>query len=198
MVASWHGRLEGADCTRTEGGCASYEGAFSEGHYYPRTKGCCGMRYKGASPNGQKQCSTRNALSYAAHPPLHTRSNNPFTIFEEDKEPDKHNITTNAPTPLQLPLQATIAPCDPFIQEMLDQPQQTTQAIHDLRPQRRVALTANPTTHPSPTILPRSKPNQTFTPTALPPRKPTKIATLPTGPAYIQHNYNERDDHYNP
>jgi hypothetical protein len=53
----------------------------------------------------------------------HTQSNNPFTIFEEDKEPDEHNITTDAPTPLQLPLQATIPPYDPFIQEMLDQPQ---------------------------------------------------------------------------
>jgi hypothetical protein len=128
----------------------------------------------------------------------HTWSNNPFTILEEDKEPDKPNITTDAPTPLQLLLQATIPPYDPFIQEMLDRPQQTIQAIHDLRPQRRAAPTANPTTHPSPTILPRSKLSQTFTPTALPPRKPTKIATLPTGPAYIQHDYEERDDHYNP
>jgi hypothetical protein len=128
----------------------------------------------------------------------HPRSNKPFTIFEEDKEPDKHNITTNAPTLLQLPLQAIVPPYDPFIQEMLDRPQQMTQAIHDLRPQRRASPTANPTTHPSPTILPRSKPAQTFTPTALPPRKPTKIATLLTGSAYIQHDYNEHDDHYNP
>jgi hypothetical protein len=45
----------------------------------------------------------------------HTQSKNPFTIFEEDEEPDKASITTNAPTSLQLLLQATVPPYDPFI-----------------------------------------------------------------------------------
>jgi hypothetical protein len=128
----------------------------------------------------------------------HTRSNNPFTIFEEDKEPDKPSTTTNATTLGQLQLQATALPYDPFVQEMLNHPQQATQAIHDLHPQCRVAPTANPTTRPSPTILPRSKLAQTFTPTILPTSKPTKNATLPAGLAYIQPNYDERDDHCNP
>jgi hypothetical protein len=81
---------------------------------------------------------------------------------------------------------------------MLDQPQQATRAIHDLCPQCRAAPTATPTTRPSPTILPRSKPTQTSTPTILPRSKPTKNATLPAGPAYIQPNYDEHDDHRNP
>ncbi len=81
---------------------------------------------------------------------------------------------------------------------MLDHPQQATRAIHDLRLQCRAAQTTNPTTRPSPTILPWSKPAQTFTPTILPKSKPTKNATLPAGPAYIQQDYDERDDHCNP
>ncbi len=128
----------------------------------------------------------------------HTWSNNPFTIFEEDKEPDKPSATTNVTTPGQLPLQATIPPYNPLVQEMLDHPQQATRAIHDLHPQCRAALKANPTTRPSPTILPRSKPAHTFTPTILPISKPTKNATLPAGPACIQPDYDERDDHCNP
>ncbi len=114
------------------------------------------------------------------------RSNNPFTIFEEDEEPNKPSATTDTTTSEQLPLQATIPPYDPCIQEMLDQPTQATRAIHDLRPQCRAAPTATPTIHPSPTIHPRSKPTQTFTPTILPTSKPTKNATLPAGPAFIQ------------
>jgi hypothetical protein len=128
----------------------------------------------------------------------HTRSKNPFTIFEEDEEPDKPSATTNTTIPGQLPLQATVPPYDPCVQEMLDQPQQGTRAIHDLRPQCRAAPTATPTIHPSPTICPRSKPTQTFTPTILPRSKPTKNATLLAGPAYIQPDYDERDDHCNP
>ncbi len=76
----------------------------------------------------------------------HTRSNKPLTIFEEDKEPDKPSTTTNTTTPGQFPLQATIPPYDPCVQEMLDQPQQATGAIHDLHPYCRAALTATPTT----------------------------------------------------
>jgi hypothetical protein len=114
------------------------------------------------------------------------RSNNPFTIFEEDKEPDKPSSTTDTTTSEQC------------VQEMLDQPTQATRAIHDLHPQCRAAPTATPTIFPSPTILPRSKPTQSFTPTIIPTSKPTKNATLPAGPAYIQPDYNERDDHCNP
>ncbi len=81
---------------------------------------------------------------------------------------------------------------------MLDQTTQATRAIHDLHPQCRAALIATPTIRPSPTIHSRSKPTQTFTPTILPTSKPTKNATLPAGQAYIQPNYDERDDHCNP
>ncbi len=87
---------------------------------------------------------------------------------------------------------------DPCVQEMLDQPTQATQAVYDLRPQCRAAPSATPTIRPSPTILPRSKPTQNFTPTILPTSKPTKNVTLPVGPAYIQPDYDEHDDHCNP
>jgi hypothetical protein len=113
----------------------------------------------------------------------HTRSNNPFTIFEEDKEPDEPSATTNAMTPGQLQLQATIPPYDPFVQEMLDHLQHATRAIHDLRPQCRASPTTNPTTRLNPTVLPQSKPTQTFTPTIIPNSKPTKNTTLPADPA---------------
>ncbi len=70
-VASQHGRSKGAaDCARTKGGCTSYKGALIEGHHYPRTEGGCGTRYEGAAPNGQQQCSARNALPDSTHPPM--------------------------------------------------------------------------------------------------------------------------------
>jgi hypothetical protein len=69
-IASWYGRSEGTNCARTKGGCASYEGALIKGHHYPRNKGGHGTRYEGAALNGQQQCSTRNALPYATHPPM--------------------------------------------------------------------------------------------------------------------------------
>jgi hypothetical protein len=128
----------------------------------------------------------------------HTRSNNPFAIFEEDEEPDKPSTTNNTTTPGQLPIQATVPPYDPCVQEMLNQPQQATRAIRDLRPQCRAAPTATPTIRPGPRIFPRSKPTQTFTPTILPTSNPTRNTTLPAGPAYIEPNYDRRDDHCNP